>query len=758
MKIFYPCIFLLALGFLQGCGSSHDRTTSAEEASHFFSDPKIEQCVDSLMQRMTLDEKIGQLVLYSSHFTTTGPTLPKNVEEAIRNGTCGNIFNAHVPSYNRELQRIAVEETRMGIPLLFGYDVIHGMKTIFPINLGMSCSWDIEGIKNSARVAAREAIAAGLNWTFSPMVDVTRDPRWGRVSEGSGEDTYLGSLIAAAMVEGYQGPSAQSLASDSTILACIKHFAAYGAPQAGRDYQTVDITDRTLREVYLPPYQAGIDAGVGSVMSAFNDIDAVPATASHYLMTDILRKEWGFNGFVVTDFTAINELVPHGVAADSMEAGALALNAGINMDLQGDIYHRFLKKLVEQKKVSLRQVDRMCAGVLRVKCALGLFDDPYRYLDTTAAAREFYKPENLAAARDMARKSIVLLKNDNRTLPITTGRKIALIGPFANSRIDLLGSWYGQGDTSHVVSILQGMQERFGRNKIIYAQGAPYEQESRIGFRSALQAARNSDVAVVAVGLPGSWSGEATSMTTISLPKIQQELIAAIRTTGKPLVLLLLNGRPLDLSWESSVADAIVEAWYPGTEGGHAVADILSGDFNPCGKLTMTFPRTLGQVPIHYDMKNTGRPFTPNVGEQHYVSRYIDLPNNTPLYPFGYGLSYTTFEYSDLRISPDKSDMKHPIEVSVTVRNSGERSGTEVVQLYLQDVVASVTRPLRQLKGFERVELAPGESREVTFRLDSESISFYRRDMSYGYEPGQFKVWVGGSSTADLEGSFEVIR
>ncbi len=350
MKIFYPCIFLLALGFLQGCGSSHDRTTSAEEASHFFSDPKIEQCVDSLMQRMTLDEKIGQLVLYSSHFTTTGPTLPKNVEEAIRNGTCGNIFNAHVPSYNRELQRIAVEETRMGIPLLFGYDVIHGMKTIFPINLGMSCSWDIEGIKNSARVAAREAIAAGLNWTFSPMVDVTRDPRWGRVSEGSGEDTYLGSLIAAAMVEGYQGPTAQSLTSDSTILACIKHFAAYGAPQAGRDYQTVDITDRTLREVYLPPYQAGIDAGVGSVMSAFNDIDAVPATASHYLMTDILRKEWGFNGFVVTDFTAINELVPHGVAADSMEAGALALNAGINMDLQGDIYHRFLKQLVEQKK------------------------------------------------------------------------------------------------------------------------------------------------------------------------------------------------------------------------------------------------------------------------------------------------------------------------------------------------------------------------------------------------------------------------
>ena len=413
---------------------------------------------------------------------------------------------------------------------------------------------------------------------------------------------------------------------------------------------------------------------------------------------------------------------------------------------------------MEQKRVFLKQVDKMCAGVLRIKFALGLFDDPYRYLDTTAVAREFYKPENLAAARDMARKSIVLLKNDNRTLPIATGRKIALIGPFANTRIDLLGSWYGQGDSSHVVSILQGMQERFGHNKVIYAQGAPYEQESRIGFSQALHAARNSDITVVAVGLPGSWSGEATSMTTITLPLIQQELIAAIRTTGKPLVLLLLNGRPLDLSWESTVSDAIVEAWYPGTEGGHAVADVLSGDFNPCGKLTMTFPRTLGQVPIHYDIKNTGRPFTPNVGEQHYVSRYIDLPDNTPLYPFGYGLSYTTFAYSDLRIVPDKSDMKQPIEITVTVRNSGERSGTEVVQLYIQDVVASVTRPLRQLKGFERVELAPGESREISFQLDAESISFYRQDMSYGYEPGQFKVWVGGSSTADLEGIFEVTR
>ena len=752
--LFTACAALLT----QGCHMTADRGISTDGARHFFADRQIDRRVDSVMRLMTLDEKIGQLVLYSSHFTTTGPTLPKNVEEAIRNGTCGNIFNAHVPEYNRELQRVAVEETRMHIPLLFGYDVIHGMKTIFPINLGMSCSWDLQGIENSARVAAREAIASGLNWTFSPMVDITRDPRWGRVSEGSGEDTYLGSLIAIAMVQGYQGTTPEALASDTTILACVKHFAAYGAPEAGRDYNTVDLTDRTLRETYLPPYKAAVDAGVGTVMAAFNDIDAVPAHASQYLMQQILRKEWGFNGFVVSDFTGINELVPHGVAADSSLAGQLAIEAGINMDLQGDVYHRFLKWLVETGMVPQKQVDIMCAEVLRVKFALGLFDDPYKYHDLQAAEKEFYKPANLAAARDMACKSMVLLKNDKEALPIAAGKKIALIGPFADARLDLLGSWYGQGQADKVVSILTGLKERFGADKVIYTKGSEPDKDDRSGFAAALNAARSADKVVMAVGHPGFWSGEATSLTSIRIPAIQQEVIREVAQSGKPLILVLLNGRPLDLSWESTVADAIVEAWYPGTEGGHAVADVLSGDFNPCGKLTMTFPRNLGQVPIHYDAKNTGRPDTPGQGEQHYVSRYLNEPTATPLYPFGYGLSYTTFEYSDLKVAPEKTDMKQPVAVTVTVKNTGKVRGTEVVQLYVRDLVASVTRPTRQLKGFERVTLEPGESREVSFTITSDAVGFYRQDMSFGYEPGDFKVWAGGSSDAALEGSFEITK
>lgn len=749
-------VFILVVLASSGCNRAEIRGVHIPvgAAPTFFADRGTARRVDSLMKLMTLDEKIGQLVLYTSHFTVTGPTLAQNVEEAIRNGTCGNIFNAHVPEYNRNLQRLAVEETRLGIPLLFGYDVIHGMHTIFPINLGMSCSWDLEGIENSARVAAREAVASGVNWTFSPMADVTRDPRWGRVSEGSGEDAYLGSAIAAAMVRGYQG---DDLASPATIAACVKHFAAYGAPQAGRDYQTVDITDRTLRDVYLPPYKAAVDAGAATVMTSFNDIDGVPATGSKYLLEDILRGEWGFNGFVVTDYTSMNEMVPHGVARDLEHAGEMAINAGVNMDMEGNIYHTYLKSLVESGRVSRKQVDRMCAGVLRIKFELGLFDDPFRYHDLDAAVTENLKRENLEAARDMARKSMVLLTNENGTLPLTGSPRIALIGPFADSRIDLLGSWHGQGKAEDATSILTGMRERFGAGNVAYAKGSDADGGDRSGFDAAVAAARSADAVVMAVGHPGRWSGEATSLTFITIPDIQRELISEIRNkTGKPIVLVLINGRPLEISREVGMADAIIEAWYPGTEGGRAVADILSGDYNPSGKLTMTFPKTLGQIPIHYDMKTTGRPFTPGKGEQHYVSRFLNLPTNDPQFPFGYGLSYTTFDYSEIDVAPALIDIDGSATVSVVVTNTGTRQGEEVVQLYVRDVVASVTRPKRMLKGFEKISLRPGESREVRFTLTAEDLSFHRADMTWGTEPGEFRVWIGGSSDAVLEGSFEI--
>ncbi len=753
-RYFLTVVFIAATvtahGGLETAGGGY---APAGEAASFFSDARTQNRVDSLLALMTLDEKIGQMVLYTSHFTVTGPTLAKNVEQAIRNGTCGNIFNAHVPEYNRNLQRIAVEETRMGIPLLFGYDVVHGMETIFPINLGMSCSWDMEGIANSARVAAREVIASGVNWTFSPMVDITRDPRWGRVSEGSGEDPYLGSLIAAAMVRGYQG---DDLSADSTILACVKHFAAYGAAQAGRDYHTVDISERTLREVYLPPYKAAVDAGVGTVMTSFNDIDGVPATASDFLFEQILRREWGFNGFVVTDYTALSELIPHGVAADSLHAAELAVYAGINMDMEGDIYHKHLRTLVDHGRITLEQIDRLCGEVLKIKFGMGLFDDPFRYLDTEAHKAEFYKPANIAAARDMARKSFVLLENGKGTLPLEDGKKIALIGPFADSCRDMLGSWSGQGKADKVSSILDGFRRRFGSGNVVYAAGCPPSGDDSSGFAEAVAAAQEADVAVITVGLPGQWSGEATSLTSITIPRIQQELVRAVRETGKEVVLLIVTGRPLDLSWEAENSDAMMVVWYPGTEAGAAVADVVSGDFAPVGKLTMTFPRSLGQLPIHYDMKNTGRPYTPSQGEQHYVSRYFDTPTNRPLYPFGYGLSYTTFGYSDMEVLTPSVGMGTPVRVAATVTNTGDRPGEETVQLYVRDDVASVTRPVRMLKGFAKHKLAPGQSARVEFIIAPGDLEFYRRDMSWGNEPGGFTVWIGGDSDAELSGKFEI--
>lgn len=703
---------------------------------------KLDQKTDSVLALMTLDEKIGQLVLYTSNWDVTGPVMPTNTLEEIRSGKCGNIFNAYSAKYTRELQKIAVEETRLGIPLLFGYDVIHGHKTIFPISLGESASWDMAAIEKGARVAAREAAAMGLHWTYAPMVDIARDPRWGRISEGAGEDTYLGSAIAGARVKGFQG---NDLADPETVLACVKHFAAYGAPQAGRDYHTVDMSERMLREVYLPPYKAAIDAGALSVMTSFNELDGVPATASKWLMTDILRDEWGFDGFVVTDYTAINELIPHGVASNLKEAAELALHAGVDMDMQGGAYHDHLKELVEEGRVKTEQIDVAVKRILRLKFMLGLFEDPYRYSNEKREKETIYAKENLDAARDMARKSMVLLKNEKNTLPLKSGQSFALIGPLADSKQDLLGSWKAAGDWDRVSSVYQALKAANKGGQVSYSKGCDFTGSDTSLFAEALDVVQKADVAVLVLGEPWDWTGEAASRTSISIPGIQKELLRRVSQTGKPVVLVLMNGRPLELLNESEWSHAILEAWYPGTMGGEAVADVLLGKYNPSGKLPVTFPRNLGQVPIFYSVKNTGRPYEPNGPEQKYRSRYLDSPNE-PLYPFGYGLSYTSFEYKNLSLSTTSLSADQTMEVSVELSNTGKFDGEEVVQLYVRDLVGSVTRPLKELKGFQKVMIPKGSTKKVTFKITAADLSFYRKDMSFGPEAGEFELYVGGDS------------
>jgi beta-glucosidase len=694
---------------------------------------------------MTLEEKVGQTVLLTSDWTVTGPTMREGYLEDIRAGRCGNIFNAHTAEYTRKMQEIAVNETRLGIPLLFGFDVIHGFRTIFPINLGMSCSWDIPAIQESARIAAVEASAAGLHWTYSPMCDICVEPRWGRISEGAGEDAYLGSLIAAAMTRGYQG---DDLSDVSTVLACVKHYAAYGAPQAGRDYNTVDMSERWFREFYLPPYKAAVDAGALSVMASFNELDGVPATANRHLLQDILRDEWGFRGFVVTDYTGINEMVMHGYAEDVEDAGRLAMNAGIDMDMQGASYLDYMVGLVRSGKVRPSTLDNAVRRILNVKAELGLFEDPFKYCSPEREASVTLTEEHKAAARKMACESMVLLKNDG-VLPLQKGRKTAVIGALAASKDDLLGSWRGAGQVDAVpASILDAIGEVA---PVVYAEGARETGEDRSGFAAALAAARKADQVVLVIGENCNWTGEAASRSSIGVPGVQSELLEKLAATGKKVAVVLLNGRPLDLSAESGLAGALLEAWYPGTMGGYAVADVLFGDFNPCGKLSVTFPRNLGQVPIYHYAKNTGRPYIHP--EAKYESRYLDVPNE-PLYAFGYGLSYTQFEYSDVRLSVDGFSGTGSLTAAVNVKNVGDREGTETVQLYIRDLVGSVTRPVKQLKGFERVTLAPGESRDVTFTIDAETLSFYRQDMTWGPEPGSFKLFIGGSSDSVSEADF----
>lgn len=731
-------------------------------AQSLSADPKMDAFISDLISRMTLEEKIGQLNLLSVGFDVTGPQLSKDADRKIRHGLVGGVFNTFTPVAVRKLQSEAITQSRLGIPLLFGYDVIHGHKTIFPIPLGLSCTWNPALIERSARIAATEASADGLNWTFSPMVDIARDPRWGRIAEGAGEDPYLGAQIARAMVRGYQG---DDLSCSNSVMACVKHFALYGAVEAGRDYNTVDMSRLKMYEYYLPPYQAAVEAGVGSVMTAFNEIDGVPATANHWLLTDLLRKQWGFQGFVVTDYTAINEMTEHGMG-DLQKDAELAMKAGVDMDMVGETYLNYLPGLVANHKISETAIDQACRRILEAKYKLGLFADPYRGCTQKRADTEILTPENRTAAREMAEKSFVLLKNEQQLLPLKKSGTIALIGPLADDQVDLLGSWHAAGDWHQVVSVLTGITNVAGSNvTILNAKGAnlvddpilrttlkAFGAEIPVDAHSpqemvaeAVKMAERADVVVAVMGESSGMSGEAASRSGIGLPECQEQLLRALVATGKPVVLVLMNGRPLTLTWEAQHCSAILETWFGGTEAGNAIADVLFGDYDPSGKLTATFPRNVGQIPIYYNHKNTGRPYKGDPAFK-YVSRYLDVPND-PLYPFGYGLSYTTFSYGEIQLSKTTLTGDETLLASVNVTNTGKYAGEETVQLYISQPVASVTRSVEDLRGFQKVRLQPGETQKVNFRITPEDLRFFNSDLKYDLEPGKFIIRIGGNSS-----------
>ncbi|MBK8556719.1 MAG: beta-glucosidase BglX [Lewinellaceae bacterium] len=722
---------LLLLG-LAGCitFSAYKTPKGAEKT--------IDQRVDSLLAKMTLQEKIGQMTLYTTDWGATGPTIREGYTNDIRSGACGALFNSHTVEFTRELQRVAVEETRLKIPLIFGYDVIHGYKTIFPIPLGEAAAWDLAAAEQSAHIAAVEAAASGLHWTFAPMVDICRDPRWGRVMEGAGEDTYLGCRLAEARVRGFQG---KGLGNTDAVMACVKHYAAYGAPMGGRDYNTVEMSDRYFREFYLPPYAAAIKAGAATVMTSFNDFDGVPATGNKYLLNDILRDELGFKGFVVTDYTSINEMTSHGVVANEKEAGELALNAGVDMDMQGAVYQRFTAESLKEGKVSQKEIDTAVRRILRIKFELGLFEDPYKFCNAAREKRELLSKPHREAARDIARKSVVLLKNEREALPLSKDAKLAVIGPLADNTSDLIGPWSAAGSGDDCVSLLAGLKAQH-KGKINYVKGCDVEGDDRSGFTAAFSAAQAADVVVVVVGERATMSGEATSKVDIGLPGVQSLLIEKLAATGKPVIVVLMNGRPLVIPEVDKNATAILEAWWLGTETGNALADVLYGSYNPSGKLPMSFPRSVGQIPVFYNEKSTGRPFDPN---SKWTSKYIDSPN-TPLYPFGYGLSFTTFQYGAPTVHKTRFRKREIVKVQVAVTNTGKVAGEEVVQLYVRDLVGSVTRPVKELKGFQKVMLQAGETRTLVFELGEEDLRFYRFDSTFGSEPGEFDVMVGGSS------------
>ena len=733
-----------------------------------------DQLIKELLSKMTLEEKIGQLNQLSNPYQQTGTGIKsernESFDEMVAGGQIGSFLNVLGVDETMRLQKIAVEKSRLGIPLIFGYDVIHGYKTIFPIPLGETASFDREVMEKGARIAAIESAANGLHWTFAPMVDISRDPRWGRIMEGAGEDVYLGEQAAIARVRGFQG---DDLSKDNTIAACAKHFAAYGGSFGGRDYAAVDISERMLREVYLRPYKAAADAGVATFMSSFNTVNGVPASGSRWLQTDILRGEWGFDGFVVSDWNSLGEMINHGNVESNYDIGYRGVDAGIDMDMEGRIYINQIKQLLNDKKITISQIDEMVGRILLVKFRLGLFDNPFQYCNKQKEKELTMHPDHLTASRDAAKKSIVLLKNDKNTLPITDKvKRIAVIGPLANDKDAPLGNWRGNSSPNSAVSLLEGIRNASANKyEILYAEGCRLvnnkeqsffspmmiNDSDRSGFKKAVAAAKKADIVVLALGETAYMSGECRSYADISLKGLQLELLREIKKTGKPVVLTLFAGRPLVLTDAVDHTDAILNCWLLGSESGNAIADVLFGNYNPSGKLPSSFPYHLGQIPVFYEQLNTGRPFDPN--PNGFSSKYRDIPNN-PLYAFGFGLSYTSFKFSDLWLSSEKIGMNDQLTIKTTIKNTGGYAGEEVVQIYIRDLVGNgVSRPVLQLKGFEKIMLAKGESKEVTFTITPADLAFFRLDGTWGPEKGKFQVFIGNSSdNLPLKGEFELIE
>ena len=757
------CIILIVILTLNGCQTSTNNLKNNID--------NINMKVDSLLNIMTLDEKIGQMNQYNGFWDVTGPS-PKNGDakfkyDNLKKGLVGSMLNVRGVKDITAVQKIAVEESRLGIPLIIGNDVIHGYKTLSPIPLAEAASWDLKEIENSARIAALEASAAGTNWTFAPMVDISRDARWGRVMEGAGEDPYLGGLIAAARVRGFQG---NDLSQHNTIAATAKHFAGYGFSESGRDYNTVDISKNTLYNIVFPPFIATVDAGVRTFMNGFNELDGIPATGNSFLQRDVLKEEWGFDGFVISDWGSISEMIAHGYAKDGIHAAEIAIKAGSDMDMESHLYINKLKSLVDSNKVDVKLIDDAVSRILRVKFELGLFDDPYKYLDEDREKEVIYHPDNHKVVLEMAKKSIVLLKNENQLLPLKKeNQTIALIGALANDNNSPLGNWRTNSDDNTAITVLEGMKA-YPKNKLIYRKGADVNlndngvvkfhekvkinENDKSGFNTARNAARISDVVIMVLGEDGFQSGEGRSRTKIDLPGVQQELLEEIYKVNQNIVLVLMNGRPLNINWADKNIPSIVEAWQLGTQTGNAVAQVLYGDYNPSGKLPMSFPRNVGQIPIYYNYKNTGRPGPKN---EVFWSHYNDEVNS-PLYPFGYGLSYTTFEYSNIQIDNKILEKGSSIKVSIELKNTGKLTGKEVVQLYIKDRFASVTRPVRELKGFELVELSPGETKMVSFEISESLLKFYSANEVWESEPGFFDVFIGTDSNATINESFELVE
>ncbi len=736
-------------------------------------DQKMDAFIDGLMSKMTIEEKIGQLNLVTAGEATTGSVVSTDVESKIKAGNIGGIFSMTSPARIRKAQELAVKESRLKIPIIFGMDVIHGYKTIFPIPLGLAATWDMPLIQKTARVAAVEASADGLNWTFSPMVDISRDARWGRISEGSGEDTYLSSRIAREMVIGYQG---DDLSKNNTLMACVKHFALYGAAESGRDYNTTDMSLHRMYNEYLPPYKAALDAGAMSVMTSFNDINGVPASANHWLLTDLLRKDWKFNGLVVTDYTAVNELIDHGLG-DLQKVSELSLKAGVDMDMVGEGFLTTLKKSLNEGKVSEDDINRACRFVLEAKYRLGLFEDPFKYCNEDRAKKEILTVEHLKLAREAAGKSFVLLKNENNSLPLKKQGTVAVIGPLANTGANMPGTWSVSADLNNTQSLVEGMRSVLGNKvNIVTHLGANLTDDPALQERStmfgrtiprddrapeeiiaeAVKVSQEADVIIAALGESSEMSGESSSRTDLNIPESQKRLLEALVKTGKPVVLVLFAGRPMTLTWENEHVPVILNVWFGGTETGKAVADVLFGDVNPSGKLPATFPQNVGQLPMYYSQKNTGRPLAKDAWFQKFRSNYLDV-SNEPLYPFGYGLSYTNFEYGTIKLDKSSISKTDQIKVTVSIKNNGNFDGEEVVQLYLQDLVGSQTRPVKELKGFQKIFLGKGKSKDVEFILKEEDLRFYNQKLEFVSEPGKFKVYVGTNSRDVQEAEFELM-